>query len=82
MPDFYRPMLKPTDTLEIHLAAFGPEMTALAAEVADGIILHPMATARYVREVTLPAIERGLQRRQLPGRPHVSQPADRGLGSN
>jgi probable F420-dependent oxidoreductase len=27
--------------------------------VADGMILHPFTTERYVREVTLPGIERG-----------------------
>jgi probable F420-dependent oxidoreductase len=34
-------------------------MTEVAGEVADGMILHPFTTERYVREVTLPAIGRG-----------------------
>jgi probable F420-dependent oxidoreductase len=44
----------------IHLAAVGPQMTEVAAQVADGIICHAFTTERYVREVTLPAIEAGL----------------------
>jgi probable F420-dependent oxidoreductase len=34
-------------------------MTEVAGEVADGMILHPFTTERYVREVTLPGLERG-----------------------
>ena len=34
-------------------------MTEVAGEVADGMILHPFTTERYVREVTMPALERG-----------------------
>ena len=44
----------------IHLAAVGPQMTEVAATIADGIICHAFTTERYVREVTLPAIEAGL----------------------
>jgi probable F420-dependent oxidoreductase len=35
-------------------------MTEVAGEVADGIIIHGFTTERYVREVTIPAIDRGL----------------------
>ena len=35
-------------------------MTEVAGEVADGIIIHGFTTERYVKEVTMPAIERGL----------------------
>jgi probable F420-dependent oxidoreductase len=34
-------------------------MTEVAGEVCDGILLHGFTTERYVREVTLPALERG-----------------------
>jgi probable F420-dependent oxidoreductase len=37
-------------------------MTEVAGEVADGILLHGFTTERYVREVTLPALERGWSR--------------------
>ncbi len=60
------PMFTPTATEygppRVFLAAVGPLMTEVAAEVADGIIAHGFTTERYMREVTLPAIERGLAR--------------------
>jgi probable F420-dependent oxidoreductase len=40
----------------IYLAAVGPRMTAVAGEVADGLLVHPFSTEAYVREVTLPAL--------------------------
>jgi len=42
------------------LAAVGPQMTEVAGEVADGMIIHPFSTVAYIESVTLPAIERGL----------------------
>ena len=41
-------------------------MTKVAAEVADGMIMHPFSSAKYIREVTLPAINAGLANRSLP----------------
>lgn len=46
----------------VFLAAVGPGMTEVAGEVADGLIAHAFTTPRYLREVTLPALERGLAR--------------------
>ncbi|KRF00969.1 hypothetical protein ASG88_11260 [Nocardioides sp. Soil777] len=46
--------------IPIHLAAVGPKMVEMAAEVADGIILHAFTNPSYLDEVTFPAIERGL----------------------
>jgi probable F420-dependent oxidoreductase len=60
------PMFAPTNiehgAPRVFLAAVGPKMTEVAGEVADGVILHPFTTQRYVQEVTLPAIERGLEK--------------------
>ena len=60
------PMFTPTDTghgrPRVFLAAVGPLMTRVAAEVADGLILHSFTTERYLREVTLPMVEEGLAR--------------------
>jgi probable F420-dependent oxidoreductase len=44
----------------VHLAAVGPLMTRLAGEVADGLLVHGFTTERYLREKTLPALEKGL----------------------
>lgn len=45
---------------KVILAAVGPVMTEVAGEVADGLIIHPFSNEKYIREVTLPAVERGL----------------------
>ncbi len=44
----------------VFLAAVGPRMTEVAGEVADGLLAHAFTTERYLREVTVPALERGL----------------------
>ena len=44
------------------LAAVGPRMTEVAGEVADGMIIHPFSTMPYINSVTLPAIEKGLEK--------------------
>lgn len=45
----------------INIAAVGPLMTEVAAEVANGMIAHGFTTPKYLREVTMPAVERGLK---------------------
>tara|TARA_R110002072_G_scaffold13418_12_gene56243 strand:+ start:2189 stop:3193 length:1005 start_codon:yes stop_codon:yes gene_type:complete len=69
--DFYThslmtPMFSPTDidygAPKVLLAAVGPLMTQVAGEVADGVILHAFTTEKYIREVTLPAIDEGLKK--------------------
>src|SRR5574340_312255 len=63
-PMFTPPSEQPAP--EVLLAAVGEKMTETAGRVADGILLHPFTTDRYVREVTLPALARG---RRAPGAP-------------
>jgi len=46
--------------IPIAIAAVGEVMTALAARLCDGVILHGMTSTKYLDIVTLPAIERGL----------------------
>jgi len=67
--DFYThslmtPMFTPLDieygAPKVLLAAVGPLMTEVAGEVADGVIIHAFTTEKYLREVTIPAVERGL----------------------
>jgi probable F420-dependent oxidoreductase len=43
----------------IFLAGVGEGMTEVAGEVADGFLCHGFTTERYLREVTVPALERG-----------------------
>ena len=60
MTPMFTPSKKDHGAPGVRLAAVGPRMTEVAAEVADGMIAHGFTTARYLREVTLPAVERGL----------------------
>ena len=45
--------------IPIHVAAIGPNMCAVAGEVADGVRLHPICTTRFIDESIKPAVERG-----------------------
>ncbi|MEH6551944.1 MAG: TIGR03617 family F420-dependent LLM class oxidoreductase [Pseudomonadales bacterium] len=45
---------------QVKVAAVGPLMTQVAGEVADGMIAHGFTTAKYLREVSLPALDKGL----------------------
>ncbi len=62
MTPFFNPGPNPYGVPRVFLAAVGARMTEVAGEVADGILLHGFTTERYVREVTLPALERGWAR--------------------
>jgi probable F420-dependent oxidoreductase len=62
MTPMFNPGPNPFGSPKIVLAAVGERMTEVAGEVADGMILHGFTTERYVREVTLPALERGWAR--------------------
>lgn len=59
MTPFFNPGPNPYGSPKVWLAAVGELMTEVAGEVCDGIILHGFTTERYVREVTMPALERG-----------------------
>ncbi len=60
MTPFFNPGPNPYGPPMVYLAAVGELMTEVAGEVADGLLIHPFTTERYLREVTLPALERGL----------------------
>ena len=69
--DFYThslmtPMFTPTDNQygapKVFLAAVGPMMTEVAGEVTDGVIIHAFTTQKYFKEVTSPAIAKGLEK--------------------
>ncbi len=59
MAPFFNPGPNPHGNPKIMLAAVGPLMTQTAGEVADGVLIHAFSTERYLREATLPALERG-----------------------
>lgn len=60
MTPFFNPGPNPYGPPPVYLAAVGALMTEVAGEVGDGLLLHPFTTVDYVREVTMPALSRGL----------------------
>ena len=60
MPRTFQPSASAFPRPRIALSATGPLMTKVAAELTDGMIMHPFSSEKYMREVTLPAIEQGL----------------------
>jgi probable F420-dependent oxidoreductase len=62
MTPFFDPGPNPYGLPRIFLAGVGPRMTEMAGEVADGFIVHPFGTERSLRELTIPAVERGAAR--------------------
>ena len=59
MTPFFNPGPNPHGNPKILLAGVGEHMTEVAGEVADGFLVHGFTTERYLREVSLPALERG-----------------------
>ncbi len=59
MTPFFTPTNVEYGAPKVFLAAVGPMMTEVAGEVADGMIAHAFTTETYLRETTLPALERG-----------------------
>ena len=62
MTPFFNPGPQPHGPPRVFLAAVGERMTEVAGEVCDGMLVHGFTTERYLREVTLPALERGAAR--------------------
>jgi len=62
MAPFFAPAPSPHPAPRICLAAVGEAMTRVAGEVADGLMTHAFTSERYLREVTVPMVERGLER--------------------
>ncbi len=60
MTPMFSPGPSPFGLPRIVVAGVGPRMTEVAGEVADGFIVHPFSTPRFLADTTLPAIERGL----------------------
>lgn len=58
-PEFSPPPSK-LPPIPVYIAAVRPRMMRLSGEVADGVRLHGFATRRYLQEVAMPEIEKGL----------------------
>jgi probable F420-dependent oxidoreductase len=60
MNPFFNPGPNPYGAPKVFVAGVGELMTEVAGEVADGILVHGFTTESYLREVTMPALLRGL----------------------
>lgn len=61
MPPDFRPRKHDHGIPPIMVAGVRPKMIEIGGEVADGLLVHPLQTPRYLRETVLPAVERGLE---------------------
>jgi probable F420-dependent oxidoreductase len=59
MTPFFNPGPNPHGLPRVMVAGVGPLMTEVAGEVGDGFFCHGFSTERYVREVSVPALQRG-----------------------
>ena len=66
MPTFHGPPRPERRDTPILLAAVGPVLSRVCGEVADGLLGHPLASPRYLREAVAPAIAAGLERAGRP----------------
>lgn len=48
--------------IPIYIAAIGPNMCAVAGEVANGVRLHPVCTTKFIDEEVVPNVMRGASR--------------------
>lgn len=62
MTPFFDPGPNPHGPPPVWVAGLGPRMSTCAAEVADGLLIHPFHSALYVCDHVAPAIEEGLGR--------------------
>jgi len=56
----FAPPANPYGAPPIYIAGVGPLMTQVAAEVGEGLFVHPFHSPRSLAELTLPAVEKGL----------------------
>jgi probable F420-dependent oxidoreductase len=62
MSPFFSPGPLDRPQIPIFIAGVGETMCALAGEVADGLVVHPLHSARYLTEVVRPAVTSGARR--------------------
>jgi probable F420-dependent oxidoreductase len=65
MTPMFTPTLSEFGPPKVFIAAVGPMMTEVAADLCDGMLVHPLTTVDYLRNHTLPIIEKGLAKRGL-----------------
>jgi len=61
LTDFFNPGPISHPDVPVWVAAVGPAMLRLAGECCDGVFLHPLHSAEYLRATALPAVAAGAQ---------------------
>ncbi len=62
MSPFFNPGPIDHPDIPVYIAGVNTGLARLAGEVADGFVVHPLHTRRYLNEIILPAIEEGLDK--------------------
>jgi probable F420-dependent oxidoreductase len=62
MTPIFEPGRSPWGPPRVFLAGVQPRMTEVAGEVADGLLVHPFNSRRFLDTSLLPALERGIAR--------------------
>ena len=60
MTPTFNPGPNPFGPPPIYLGALGPRLTRAAAQTADGLLVMPFSSARFLSETTMPAVRAGL----------------------
>jgi probable F420-dependent oxidoreductase len=60
MNPFFNPGPNPFGAPKVFLAGVGELMTETAGETCDGFLAHGFTTERYLKEITIPALHRGM----------------------
>jgi probable F420-dependent oxidoreductase len=61
LPPFFDPGPNAHGAPPVWVAGLGPKMTQCAATVADGLLVHPFHSDRFIRDHVTPAVEAGLR---------------------
>ena len=61
MSPTFSPPANPHGAPQIYIAGVGPLMTRVAAEVGEGLFVHPFHTPLSLSEITMPAVNQGLE---------------------
>jgi probable F420-dependent oxidoreductase len=62
MTPMFTPEPQPFPVPKVFIAAVGEAMTDMCGEVADGLLAHAFTTRKYLHDITMPAVQRGLER--------------------
>jgi len=64
MSPFFNPGPIRYPEIPIYIAGVNKRLACLAGEIADGFVVHPLHTQRYLHEVLIPAIKEGAESNQ------------------